>query len=172
MHATNAIQLQDDTRAAVPALPMLPLVLPMVLGMAAIATGGILASQPIEPVQVHLHIGAGAATVALAGACALAGLYAGSLWHKARRAAAKIEQTPKPDYAPRRRALYGSQAVRPQAVRLDPVTLLRADFEAVASANPERRVEDHSAFLRRVAKRCCSAAIALTGVAATVLLAA
>ncbi|MBV8165494.1 MAG: hypothetical protein JO021_01795 [Alphaproteobacteria bacterium] len=42
----------------------------------------------------------------------------------------------------------------------------------VATANPERCIEDHSAFLRRVAKRCCRAAIALTAVAASVLLAA
>jgi hypothetical protein len=161
-----------ESDAAAPALPMLPLVLPMALGLAAIATGGILAAQPGEPVQFPLQIGAGAATVAVAGACALAGLYAGSLWHRARRVALKFERTPKPDFAPRRRALYGSQAVRPQAVHLDPVTLLRADFEAVATANPERRIEDHSAFLRRVAKRCCSVAIALTGVAAVMLLAA
>jgi hypothetical protein len=168
----DAAPPQTTVAAATPALPMLPLVLPMALGMAAIATGGILASQPIEPVQFHVQIGAGAVTVATAGACALAGLYAGSLWHRARRLALRMEQAPKPDYAPRRRALYGSQAVRPQAVRLDPVSLLRADFAAVATANPERRVEDQSAFLRRVAKRCCGAAIALTAVAATVLLAA
>jgi hypothetical protein len=167
-----ATQPHTAAATAAPGLPMLPLVLPMALGLAAIATGGILASQPIEPVLFHVQIGAGAVTVAVAGACALAGLYAGALWHRARRVALKMEQAPKPDDAPRRRALYGSQAVRPQAVKLDPVTLLRADFEAVASANPKRRVEDQSAFLHRVATRCCGAAIALTGLAAMVLLAA
>jgi hypothetical protein len=172
MHASiDTTDLQDTMTAAAPTLPVLPLVLPIALGLAAMAAGSILTAHPIELPQIQVQLGAGALTVAVAGAAALGGLYAASLWHRARRTALTLEQTPKPAGAPRRRALHGSQAVRPQAVRLDAVTVLRADFQAIATANPTRRIEDMSAFLRRIATRCRSAALALAGVATMVLLA-
>lgn len=171
MHrAIDTTDLQDTTAA--PALPVLPLVLPMALGLATIAAGSLLATHPIDPVSVEIHLSSGTLTTLAAGGLAAAGLYAASLWHRARRAALRLEQAPKPGDAPRRRALYGSQAVRPQTVRCGAVSVLRADFEAVADANPTRRLEDKIAFLRRVAKRCRSAAIALGSVAVVVLLAA
>ncbi len=100
----------------------------------------------------------------------VAGMYAATLWRGAMKAAHWLEQTPRPANAPRRRVLDGCTVRRP--ARLGLFSMLCARFHAVGAANPTRRIEDKTAFLRRVASRSLVLAIVLAAVAGTVLLAA
>ena len=110
----------------------------------------------------------GTFSVPLAVILGLAGMYAATLWRGARRAARWLEQTPRPAYVPRRRVLDGCTVHMP--ARLGLFATLSAQFHAVAAANPTRRIEDKTAFLRRVATRSLVLAITLTSVAGGLLL--
>jgi hypothetical protein len=112
----------------------------------------------------------GTYSVPLAVVLTLACMYAATLWRGALRAAHWLEQTPRPINFPRRRVLDGCTVRMP--ARLGLLAMLRAEFHAVAAANPTRRIEDKTAFLRRVATRSLVLAIALAAVAGAVLLAA
>jgi hypothetical protein len=101
-----------------------------------------------------------------------AGLYAMSLWHGAHRTAQWLERTPRPVDAPRRRALNPCKPGRAPALHLGALAALGADFHAIATANPTRRLEDKTAFLRRLAKRYLVAAVALVAIASSVFLGA
>jgi hypothetical protein len=112
----------------------------------------------------------GAYAMPLAVVLAFAGMYAASLWRGALRTAQWLEALPRPANAPRRRVLDGCTVRRPACLSL--FAMLRAEFHAVAAANPTRRIEDKTAFLRCVAQRSLVLAVLLAVVAGTVLLAA
>ena len=112
----------------------------------------------------------GTYSVPLAMILGLAGMYAATLWRGARKAARWLEQTPRPAYFPRRRVLDGCTVRMP--ARLGLFATLGAQFHAVGAANPTRRIEDKTAFLRRVARRSLLLAIVLTSVASGLLLVA
>ena len=110
----------------------------------------------------------GTYSVPLAVILGLAGMYAATLWRGARRAAHWLERTPRPAYFPRRRVLDGCTVHMPASLGL--VATLSAQFHAVAAANPTRRIEDKTAFLRRVATRSLVLAVTLASVAGGLLL--
>jgi hypothetical protein len=167
MHASIAASDSQQTKP-VTALPALPRVLSVTCGLATIAASGALAAQSGELLGLPAHLGSGALAVVLT----LAGLYAASLWRGARRTVHWLEQIPRPSDAPRRRARDAARHRRQLANRLGVLATLRAEFHAVASANPTRRLEDKTAFLRRMATRCLVAAVLLIGVATALLLGA
>jgi hypothetical protein len=112
-----------------------------------------------------LQLGTGALSVVLT----LAGLYAASLWRGACHAVEWLEALPRPTDSPRRRARDCYVVSRPLQEKLGLRDTLRAKFHLVAAKNPTRRLEDKTAFLRRMASRCLAAAVALVGVATALL---
>lgn len=141
--------------------------LSIILGLATIAASTGVAAQSADMLGLPQPFG----TSALSAVLGLAGLYAGSLWRGARRTALWLEQLPRPLDAPRRRALDAFHVRRTRPLRVGLLGMLRAEFHAICAANPTRRIEDKTAFLRRLATRCLTAAIVLVAISTTLLLA-